>query len=1419
PKGVQVEHRGVVALLHWLRGQVRPEERAAVLCSTSVSFDVSVAEIFDTLCGGGRLVLVENALELAGAAADGDVRLAYMVPGAAAELLRMGALPASLKTLNLAGEALPAELARALHAAGVERVANVYGPTEDTVYATCSLVEPGAERVSIGRPIANARAYVLDARLRPAPVGVAGELYLAGAGVARGYLGRPDLTAERFLPEPFGGEAGARMYRTGDRVRRLANGELEYLGRLDFQVKVRGFRIELGEIEAALLSRAGVREAAVVVREDAPGERRIVGYVVADGEPATAGLREHLLARLPGYMVPSALVVLEELPLTPSGKLDRRALPAPAGAAAEAYVAPRTPAEETLAEIWGEVLGVGRVGARDDFFALGGHSLLATRVVSRLRQAFGVDVPLRTLFEAPTVAGLAARVETLLQGGGRDDAPPIVRVARDRPLPLSFAQQRLWFLQQMEPASPAYNMPFALRLRGALEVDALERALEALVRRHESLRTVFPVVDGEPVQVVREAAPFALPVADLRPLAAGARDAEARRLAASEALRPFDLAAGPLLRASLLRLEDGEWALLFTVHHVVSDGWSRAVVVRELSELYDAIASGREPALPELPVQYGDYAAWQRAWLTGGTLERQLDFWRESLRGAPPTLELPTDHSRPPVQRHRGARASLLFARPLADAVQALSRREGTTLFMTLLAAWQLLLARQAGQEDVVVGTPVANRTRTEAEGLIGFFVNTLALRTDLSGAPAFRELLARVRESTLGAYAHQDVPFEQVLEAVRPERSLSYAPVFQVFFNLFNFEESVIRLPGLAIEPLPWGAEEQSKFDLTLYVLQGEEGIRLSMLYDADLFGAARTAEMLEQYRLLLEQAVADPEASVASYSLVTAAARERIPDPALPLAAEWAGPVTAMFAAQAARSPERLAVQDAEERWSYGELDRRSAQLAHGLLAGGVQPGEVVAVYAHRSASLVWALLGILRAGAAFVVLDPAYPALRLEGYLRAARPAGWLRIAAAGEPPAAVETAAAATARCRLVLPGLAAAASAGLLDGLPAHDPEVRVGPESLAYLAFTSGTTGAPRGIAGTHRPLSHFVRWQRDAFALEADDRFTLLSGLAHDPLLRDVLTPLSLGASVHVPDPERVGAPGWLGAWMAREAVTATHLTPAMGAVLATAADARLPRLRLAFWGGEAVSAADTARLRSLAPTVRSVVFYGATETPQAVAWHPVPEDAAPGGGALPVGRGIEGAQLLVLGRGGEQAGIGEAGEIAVRTPYLALGYLDDEAGTRERFVANPATGDPADRTYRTGDLGRYRPDGAVDFLGRADHQVKVRGFRVEPREVEAALERHASVREAVVVARGGGDAGRRLVAYVVAEGGAADAAALRLHLRETLPEYMVPAAFVALERLPLTPNGKLDRRALPAPEWTADAGAYAAPRTPVEE
>ncbi|HEX2094370.1 MAG TPA: amino acid adenylation domain-containing protein, partial [Longimicrobiaceae bacterium] len=909
PKGVMIRHASTVVLLHWLRENVSDEERASVLFSTSINFDVSVAEVFGTLCWGGKLVLAENALELA--TLDEPVVYASMVPSAAAELLRMGGIPASVRTLNLGGEALPAELARALYALGtVERVGNLYGPTEDTTYSTYSRVGPGAEQVHIGRPVANTRAYVLDAHLQPVPVGVVGELYLGGDGLARGYAGRPDLTAERFLPSPFG-PAGSRMYRVMDRARWRPDGVLEYFGRTDFQVKVRGFRIELGEIEAVLARHPAVREAVAVVWEAAPGDRRIVAYVTGE-DPSPAELRAHVGAHLPGYMVPSAMVALERFPLTPSGKVDRRALPAPERTAdGTGYVGPGTPTEEILAGIWAEVLGTDRVGIHDDFFDLGGHSLLATRVVSRVRRALGVELPLRALFEAPTVAGLAGRVEALLREARGESAPPLERVSRDRPLPLSFAQQRLWFIDRLQPGSAAYNIPAALRLTGWLDVAALERSLTEVVRRHEALRTVFAADGEEPVQVVRDAAPAVVPVAELRHLTREAREAELRHLAVEEALRPFDLAAGPLLRTTLVRLGEEEWALLFTLHHIVSDGWSMGVLVREISELYAARTEGREPALPELPVQYADYAAWQRAWLSGGVLEAQLAYWRERLGGAPPLLELPTDRSRPLVQGDRAASLPFRLDADASRALRALARREGATLFMTLLAGWQLLLGRYAGVEDVSVGTPIAGRTRLETEGLIGFFVNTLVLRSDLSGDPSFGGLLARVREATLGAYAHQDLPFEKLVEELAPERSLAHAPLFQVLFSLQGAtEEDTLRLGALHSEPLAVAAPP-AKFDLDLALTDGGDQLRGELSFRTDLFDAATTERMLAHFGALLEGVAVDPERPLSRVPMLGAAERAQVLEAWNATAASYPRlPVHRLFRLQAQRTPDAVAL-----------------------------------------------------------------------------------------------------------------------------------------------------------------------------------------------------------------------------------------------------------------------------------------------------------------------------------------------------------------------------------------------------------------------------------------------------------------------------------------------------------------------------
>ncbi|MET0398828.1 MAG: condensation domain-containing protein, partial [Longimicrobiaceae bacterium] len=1003
---------------------------------------------FGTLCWGGRLVLVENALALPEVAGQGIV-YASMVPTAAAELLRAGGIPASVKTLNLGGEALPNELAQALHALGtVETVGNLYGPTEDTTYSTYARVERGAGRVLVGRPVADTRAYVLDGRLHPVPAGVVGELYLAGGGTARGYAGRPELTAERFLPDPFG-PPGTRMYRVMDRVRWTAGGELEYFGRTDFQVKVRGFRIEPGEIEAALQRHEGVAAAVVVARADATGDTRLVAYVVpAGGEVAAAGLRAHLRAHLPEYMVPSALVTLAELPLTSSGKLDRRALPAPeSGDAAGEYLAPRTPDEEILAGIYADVLRVERVGVEDGFFELGGHSLLATRVVSRVRQAFGVELPLRALFEAPTVGALAARIDALRGEDAGPQAPPLVPVPRDgSPLPLSFAQQRLWFIDQLEPGSAAYNMPFALRLRGPFDPAVLERSLAEIVRRHEALRTVFATVDGEPVQVVRGSATVALPVTDLRDLPEAQREAEVLRLASAEAARPFDLAAGPLLRASAVRLADAEWAVLFTLHHIVSDGWSMGVLVRELSALYE------EAELPALPVQYADYAAWQRAWLTGDVLEARLAFWREQLGGSPPLLELPTDHPRPQAQDPRGGSVGIHLPADVARELRALSRREGATTFMTLLAAWQLLLARYAGVEDVSVGTPIAGRTRMETEPLIGFFVNTLVLRTDLSGEPTFAELLARVRETTLGAYQHQDVPFERLVEELAPERTLAHTPLFQAMLVLRNDDPGELRMGGLDVEPLGAGAEGIAKFDLTLGLAADEQGIGGSLTYRAELWERATMERMAGHFARLLEALVADPALVAADAAFLGDGEREQ-------LLVEWtdtragdpAGElVHDLVAAQARRTPDVVALVHGGEATTYAELDAAASRLAHLLRRRGVGPESRVGVFLERRPELAAALLGVLRAGGAYVPLDPAYPRGRL----------GWM-IEDAGV--ALVLT----TTRLADRVPGapvLALDAAAAELAAEPAAAPESGVGPENLSHVIFTSGSTGRPKGV-------------------------------------------------------------------------------------------------------------------------------------------------------------------------------------------------------------------------------------------------------------------------------------------------------------------------------------------------------------------
>jgi amino acid adenylation domain-containing protein len=1439
PKAVLVEHgalAGTLAAAHQAFG-FRPGDRMP--CLASFSFDIFLFELMAPLLAGGTSVLLplRPTLDLERLLGElGSATHLHAVPAVMRQVLELArrrkvAAP-RLRALFTGGDVVPADLLADLRETFPRAaVWELYGPTETAILcASWRVPAEGAVRSLLGRPLAGAEIHVRDAAGSPVPIGVAGEIWIGGGGVARGYWRRDELTAEKFVVAE-----GRRFFRSGDRARHLPDGNLEFLGRADQQVKVRGFRIETGEVEAALLRHPGLKAAVVTSREVIPGAGgQLVAYVVpraGDGAAAPPELRSFLEAELPDYMVPSHFVVLDDLPLTLHGKVDRAALPAPdlQPTGAGSGEPPRTPAEEAMADLWRGVLGLDQVGREDNFFALGGHSLLVTQLVARAREAFGVEMPLRAIFETPTVAALARWIEPAMEAGRAParssvkGAPPLVPRPAGEPAPLSFGQERLWFLDRMEPGNTAFNMGSSLRLRGRLDARSLERAVNEIVRRHEALRATFGEVDGRPVQRALPGLWVPLSLIDLSALPEAVREVETGLVARASLTSPFDLEAGPLIRTSLLRLAPDLHVFVLDVHHIVTDGWSAGVMDRELIALYDAFTAGKPSPLAPLPIQYGDFARWQREWLTGDTLESQLAYWRGKLGGDLAPLDLPTDHPRPALQTFRGGSLPLAIPEAAGRALRALAREQGASLFMTLLAAFQVLLSRLSGQDDIVVGSPIAGRRHLETEPLIGFFLNTLALRTDLGGNPSFRELLDRVRETTLGAYEHQDIPFEALLVDLKPERDLSRTPLFQVFFNMLSLPPGKTRVEDLEIDPGP-APEAESKFDLTLYVVEAMEAVHGTLVYNADLFDAPRMEELLRQYRAVLEWAARNPDGRIREVSLLTLRAAAVLPNPAQPLGADWRGGVHELFLAAARRHPERPAVVDPHGTWTYGELAAAAGRLAAHLRAAGVAPGDRVAIWAHRSAPVAWAVLGTLAAGGAFVMLDPAYPPARLVEILRLAEPRAWLELAAAGAPPPEVEELLAGWEaegglRGRAVLPGGGPEGAASLLAALPAAGEPAATGPDDLAFVAFTSGSTGTPKGILGRHGPLSHFLPWQRERFGLAETDRYSLLSGLAHDPLQRDLFTALATGATLYAPDPEEIFIPGRLAAWAARQGITVAHLTPALGQVLTEppgdgTAATPIPSLRYVLLVGDVLTRLDVDRLRRLAPGVTCVNLYGSTETQRAVGYHVV--DAEAGGAGqrarqvLPLGRGMEDVQILIVNAAERLAGIGEVGEIWMRSPHLARGYLGDEALTRERFRVNPFTGDERDRVYRTGDLGRYLPDGEAVFAGRADQQVKIRGFRIEPGEIQATIGRLEGVRESVVVVREErGD--RYLAAYVVPEPGAEPDLAARL------PDYMVPAAFVELPALPLTPNGKVDRRALPAPQ--RQAAGTAAPRGPVEE
>ncbi|HEX8149510.1 MAG TPA: amino acid adenylation domain-containing protein [Pyrinomonadaceae bacterium] len=1356
PKGVVIEHRSAAAFVAWAADAYGPEGLSAVLASTSVCFDLSVFELFAPLAVGGRVVVVRNALEAAEASASG-VSLINTVPSAAAELVRLGALPPAVRTVNLAGEALPRPLVDALYAVeGVERVVNLYGPTEYTTYTTAEEVgRDDAERPAIGRPIANTQVYILDGRMEPAPVGVTGEVFIGGAGLARGYWNRPHMTAERFVPNPFAREPGARLYRTGDLARHLHDGRIDYLGRADHQVKVRGFRIELEEIAARLGQHPSVREAVVNVRDDGAAGKRLVAYVVAERGQSCAWreLRAYLKESFPEHMVPSACVVLDALPLTPNGKVDRKALPAPAAQPqAEdegTYAAPSGAVEELLAGVWAEVLGVERVGARDNFFDIGGHSLLATRVVSRVRTLFDVELPLRSIFEAQTLAELAAVIEAARAGGRRVTLPPVAPVRRDGDLPLSFAQQRLWFFDRLEPGNPFYNVPVALRLSGRLDRRALAESLAEVVRRHEALRTTFPAAGGRPAQAVRPSLEVELPLVDLGGLPAEEREAEALRRAAEEARLPFDLARGPLLRAGLVRLSDEEHLLLLTMHHIVSDGWSMGVLVRETAALYEAFTGGAPSPLEEPAIQYADFAAWQREWLGGDALAEQLDYWKRQLAGAPPTLELPAKGARPPARSYEGATETLLLPKGLAERVNELSRREGVTPFMLLLGAFQALLCRYTGQTDVVVGTSIANRTRAEVEGLIGFFVNALVMRTDVSGDPTFRELLLRVREVALGAYAHQDLPFEMLVEELQPERDLNHTPLFQVMFVLQNAPRQTLELSDLRL-CLQDTSSGTSKFDLTLFVQPSDDGLLASVEYSTDLFDARMMRRMLGHLRVLLEGVTANPDLRVAELPLLTEAERHELLHARNETAADYPEDacVHELFEGQVRLTPHETALTLGGESLTYAELNERADRVARLLRARGAGPETPVTLCVERSFEMVAGLLGVLKAGAAYVPIDPAYPAGRRRLILEEARSPLLLtqrKFADAFEGTKADVIALDAT---DLFDPAPDAPADAG------AENPSPLARPENLAYVIYTSGSTGRPKGVMVTHRGVVNYLSWCRRAYRVAEGRGAPVHSSLGFDLTVTSLFAPLVSGRGV-VLVPEGEGAESLRSVLDSGGGFSLIKITPAHLSLLAELVppSEAARQTRALVIGGEALHGEALSFWREHAPGTRVVNEYGPTEAVVGCCVYEVPAGEAPSSGAVPIGRPIANTQLYLLDANLRPVPEGVWGEIHIGGAGLARGYTNQPALTAERFVPNPFGARPGGRLYRTGDVARYRPDGQIEFLGRRDDQVKLRGYRIELGEIEAALARHPAVGEAAVVLREDVPGDKRLVAYVVHE------------------------------------------------------------------
>lgn len=1409
PKGVRISHASLASFLLAMADRPGISADDVLLAVTTLSFDIAGLELYLPLIAGATIILASkeeasDPLRLAGLLSSERVTVMQATPATWRILLSAGWTGKQDLKILCGGEAMAFDLARALCARG-KSVWNLYGPTETTVWSTVWKVDLSRDRVAIGRPLANTSCYVTDSSLRLVPRGVTGELCIGGAGVALGYLKRPELTGDRFHEDPFSSRREARLYRTGDLVRLASDGELEYLGRLDTQVKVRGFRLELEELEVMLRRCDGVADAVVATREDVTGEQELLAFVVLHTGSVLrqADLKETLRASLPAFMIPSSIFQVESFPQTTSGKVDRRTLVQTSSVLDRELALsalPRTPVETTLAEIWREVLRRAAIGIHEDFFEQGGHSLLATQVMSRLRQVFQRDFPLRLIFEAPTIASLASRIQSAITESRTIRAvPSIERLVEQGSFPLSFAQERMWFLQQLSPETTAYNIPACSRLRGTLDRAALKRALTALVARHESLRTTFIAVDGVPRQIIHQPAEVALDEVPLDGVPPAERETHALLWLVERARQVYRLDKEPLFRAAIAELTPEDHLLLLDSHHSVSDQWSYGVIGRDLAAFYNACRQGRTPSLSPLRVQYADFSAWQRDLFGGGYLEDQLAYWRNALKGIPETTTVPADRHRPPVQTSAGGTRVLGFPEMLLRELSSVSAREGTTVFMTLLAGFVALLQRYTGQDDIAIGVPVANRHYFDVEPIVGSFVNTLVIRADLSGKPSVRELLARVRKMTLEAYTNQDVPFERLVTEIQAVRNLSHGPLVQVLFNGQNAPMKDIAFDGLVWEPV-FLDRGSAQFDISVSVDVELTGT-VCIEYNADLYAPATVDRLLRHYLKLLAAFAQDTTQPVISIPLFTPAERDEV-------LGQWNATSTDIAVARcvhewisdtARRMPSAVAIRAEEGSLSYEDLIARANRCAALLRLRGAGRGSIVGLALERSIDAVVWLLGILKSGAAYLPLDPGYPEGRLTFMVQDSGVrwivtdldhAGLFRECLAEIIP--IENIDAELERC------------AGT-------DHEGWANPDDRAYVIYTSGSTGKPKGVEIEHGSLINFLSSMQREPGIGSADILLSVTTLSFDIAALEIFLPLVSGATVWLVSRETAIDGRALRKAIETSGATVMQATPVTWEMLIQSGWEGTPGLKV-LCGGEALSPDLVNDL--LRRTRELWNMYGPTET---TIWSTIErvQDSTP---PISIGRPIANTRIYVLDAGLQPVPIGVPGGLYIGGAGVARGYLGRPELTAERFLTNPFG---PGRIYWTGDVARWLPDGRLECLGRQDHQVKIRGHRIELGEIEVLLRDVEGVKECVVLAREDTAGDRRLVSYIVPrEGSFVDPLALRRYLKERVAEFMIPAAFIELKHLPLTPNGKIDRTSLPRPAPSAmqGQGASTAPRTTTE-